>query len=238
MDSILITKRIITSEFIYRRNRFEAIVNIDGEPTVVHVPNTGRCKEILIPGSKVLLRQEDNPLRKTKYDLIAVYKGKKLINIDSQIPNKVVEEALYDRGIDRFKMYNIIEREKTFGDSRFDFRLKKTSEKDEVSDTYYLEIKGVTLEEKGKTMFPDAPTERGKKHIMELIKVKKEGMGAGILFVIQMDNVSYFTPHYEMDKAFGEALKMAKDAGVDVLAFDCSVGENYITLNKEIRVIL
>lgn len=240
MNRIFIDKEIITAEFIHRPNRFQAYVSINGESTMVHVPNTGRCREILVPGTKVVLRKEDNPLRKTKYDLICGYKGEKIINIDSQIPNRVVEEALYNKMIDRLKKYNIIERERTYGNSRFDFRLKRTSENDDPSDIYYLEVKGVTFEQEGKTMFPDAPTERGRKHLMELTKIKEEssGMGAGVLFLIQMDNVSSFTPYDEMDKKFGGALRMAKNAGVDVLAYECKVGEKYITLHKEVRVIL
>ncbi len=230
---MIINKNIIKAEFIHRPNRFMAYVNINGVETVVHVPNTGRCREILTPGSTVILREEDNPNRKTKYDLIAGYKEDKIINIDSQIPNKVVEEALKDKKIKIFDKYSKIEREKTFGNSRFDFKLT-----DDLGKECYLEVKGVTLEDKGKTMFPDAPTERGKKHLLELVEVKKCGKEAAVLFLIQMEDVEYFTPHDTMDKAFSEAVRFAQENGVDVMAYDCEVGENFITLHRSVPVIL
>jgi sugar fermentation stimulation protein A len=228
-----IIKKIISAEFIKRPNRFQAYVYIEGKEIVVHVPNTGRNKEILVPGSTVILRQEDNPLRKTKYDLIAAYKGKKLINIDSQLPNKVVEEALREGRIEKLKNYALIEREKTFGNSRFDFKLSKDN-----GEEYYLEVKGVTLEKDGNTMFPDAPTERGRKHLLELIEAKKSGRGAGVLFLIQMEDVKDFAPHDLMDKPFGEALRLAYSEGVDLFAYDCRLGEDYITLNDSIKIKL
>lgn len=232
-DKLVIKKNIIRSKFICRPNRFQAYVNIDGIETMVHVPNTGRCKEILIPGCTVILREEDNPNRKTKYDLIAAYKKDKLINIDSQIPNKVVEEALKDKKVKMFHKYSKIEREKTFGNSRFDFKLT-----DELGNECYVEVKGVTFEENGKTMFPDAPTERGKKHLLELVEVKKCGKEAAVLFLIQMNGAQYFTPYDSMDKDFSEALRFAKEKGVDVLAYDCEVGEDFITLNKSVTIEL
>ena len=149
---MFINKRIFTAEFTNRPNRFQAFVKLNGEEIMVHVPNTGRCREILVPESTVILREELNPTRKTLYDLIAVYKNSKLINIDSQIPNKVVEEALNDRKIKSLVKYNIIQRERTFGNSRFDFKLSN-----DMGEEYYLEVKGVTLEIDGKSMFPDAP---------------------------------------------------------------------------------
>ncbi|MBU5486507.1 DNA/RNA nuclease SfsA [Clostridium sp. MSJ-11] len=230
---MIINKKVVKAEFIRRPNRFQAYIKLDGEEIMVHVPNTGRCREILILGCTVILREENNPLRKTKYDLIGGYKGDKLINIDSQIPNKVVEEALKKGLIEPLSNYNIIQREKTYGNSRFDFKLSNNE-----GDEYYLEIKGVTLEENGETRFPDAPTDRGRKHILELIQVKKEGKGAGILFLIQMDDVKYFTPNDEMDKPFGEALRLAHENGVDLFAYDCKVGESFITLNNKINIKL
>ncbi|MCM8711948.1 DNA/RNA nuclease SfsA [Clostridium sp. SYSU_GA19001] len=230
---MLITNRIRLAKFIHRPNRFQAFVDIDGEEIIVHVPNTGRNKEILVPGYTVVLREENNPIRKTKYDLIAGYKGKKLINIDSQIPNKVVEEALKEGKIKALKNYNKIKREKTFGCSRFDFKLE-----DEEGNEYYLEVKGVTYEENGITAFPDAPTDRGRKHLLELVEVKESGKGAGVLFLIQMDKVEYFTPFDERDKLFGEALRYAKNRGVDIFAYECEVGENYILLSKSVEVRL
>lgn len=230
---MIIEKNIKRAKFIRRPNRFQAYVKIDDEEIMVHVPNTGRCKEILIPGTIVILREENNPTRKTKYDLIGGYKNNKFINIDSQIPNKVVEEALILGNIEKLKKYNIIKREKTYGNSRFDFKLSNNLEEE-----YYLEIKGVTLEENRITKFPDAPTERGTKHILELIEVKKEGIGAGILFLIQMDDIKYFTPNTEMDKNFSEALVLANKEGVDIFAYECDVGEDFITLKKEVKIIL
>ncbi|MBU3146815.1 DNA/RNA nuclease SfsA [Clostridium sp. CF012] len=230
---MFIDKRVFIAEFIIRPNRFQAYVNLNGEELIVHVPNTGRCKEILIPGSKVLLREELNPTRKTIYDLIAGYKGNKIINIDSQIPNKVVDEALKSKKIRNLVKYNIIHREKTFGNSRFDFKLSN-----DMGEEYYLEVKGVTYEVDGKSMFPDAPTDRGTKHLLELIEAKKMGFGAGVLFLIQMNNIANFSPYDEMDAAFGKALRLACKSGVDIYAYECEVGENFITLSQPVAVIL
>ncbi|MEG1002090.1 MAG: DNA/RNA nuclease SfsA [Clostridium sp.] len=223
-------KDILDCEFIERPNRFNAVVNLNGEIITVHVPNTGRCRELLKEGEKVLLRKEDNPTRKTKYDLISVYKGDKLISIDSQIPNKVVLEALQNKKIEKLKEYSIILKEKTFGNSRFDFKLAK-----ENGEEYYLEVKGVTLEEDGHAAFPDAPTERGRKHLLELIDVKNSGRGAGVLFLLQMDGMKSFCPNDERDEKFGVALREARDAGVDIFIYECDVERNGITLTKEVK---
>lgn len=222
---------IITAKFINRPNRFQAYVELNEQVLMVHVPNTGRCKEILLPGSTVILREGINPGRKTPYDLIAAYKGNTLINIDSQVPNKVVEEALRNRKIKKLSVYSNIEREKTFGNSRIDFRLSCPGE-------YYLEVKGVTFEENGIAMFPDAPTERGTKHLNELIKIREQGMGAGVLFLIQIKGIRYFTSYDKMDKAFGDALKLAKSKGVDIFAYNCDVFEKSISLDEEVDVLL
>ncbi|WP_446898197.1 DNA/RNA nuclease SfsA [Clostridium sp. LBM24168] len=226
-------KNIVKAKFIKRTNRFEAYVDVDGFETIVHVPNTGRCKKILIPGVSVILREESNLKRKTKYDLIGAYKNNSLINIDSQAPNKVVAEALMKKKINNFVKYEKIEREKTFGNSRFDFRLSGNGMKE-----CYLEVKGVTLEENGVTKFPDAPTERGRKHVFELIDVKRSGREAAILFLIQMQDVIYFTPQDKTDKEFGQALRLAYKKGVKVMAYNCIVGERSITLKDEIEVKL
>ena len=227
------TKNIYKATFISRPNRFNAEVLFNEDKIVVHVPNTGRCREILTPGCTVLLREEDNPNRKTKFDLIAAYKGDILINIDSQIPNKVVKEALELQNVDKLKKYNKILTEKTFGSSRFDFKLSN-----DENQEYFLEVKGVTLEDKGYCKFPDAPTERGKKHIMELIEAKKHGFGAGILFLIQLDNIKSFTPNDETDPEFSNALKLASENGVDIFAYSCKVTETSITLDKPVDIIL
>lgn len=228
-----IDKKTVHAKFISRPNRFQAYVNIEGEELMVHVPNTGRCKEILLPGCVVILREEDNPNRKTKYDLIAGYKGNKLINIDSQIPNKVVEEALLNKKIYELQKYDIIQREKVYGNSRFDFKLSNNN-----GEIFYLEVKGVTLEEDGFARFPDAPTDRGRKHVMELIEIKRAGMDAGILFLMQMDNINKFTPNEDMDKPFSEAVRLAKANDVNIFAYDCLVDEKHISLNKSIEIIL
>lgn len=227
------TKAVVRGRFIKRINRFEAYVNIDGQVCLVHVPNTGRCKEILLPSAIVLLRCENGEKRKTKYDLIAAYKDNILINIDSQIPNRVVEEALKYQKIVMFEKYTNIEREKTFGNSRFDFKLSGGEK-----EVCYLEVKGVTLEKHGVAKFPDAPTERGRKHVLELIDVKKSKMEAAILFLIQMENIKYFTPEDDIDEKFGQVLRLAFKAGVDVLAYNCKVGENFIELMNRIEVKL
>ncbi|MFL0251463.1 DNA/RNA nuclease SfsA [Clostridium neuense] len=230
---MIIKEKIVKAEFIKRPNRFQAYIKLNGEESMVHVPNTGRCREILIEGCTVILREGNNDKRKTKYDLIAAYKGDKLINIDSQIPNKVVYEALINKKVLGLEKYNIVMREKTFGNSRFDFKLMNSN--DEI---YYLEVKGVTLEDKGKAKFPDAPTERGTKHLNELVEAKRKGYGAGVLFLMQMDNIHEFMPHDDMDKNFGEALRNAYKNGVDVMAYECLLGEDYITLNKSVKVKL
>ncbi|KXA12981.1 DNA/RNA nuclease SfsA [Clostridium perfringens] len=219
--------------FLRRPNRFQAYVILDDEELLVYVPNTGRCREILKEGCTVLLRKGTTPNRKTPYDLIAAYKGEVLINIDSQIPNKVVEEALKNKKIEKLVKFNNISREKTFGNSRFDFKLQ-----DDNKNTYFLEVKGVTLEENGETRFPDAPTERGKKHILELIEIKKLGMGAGIIFLIQIDNVNKFSPNDETDPKFGEALRLAKKEGVDIFAYNCKVTEEEIELLNPVDIVL
>lgn len=229
-----IEKNIRKAIFIRRPNRFQGYVYLDESEILVHVPNTGRCKEILTVGTTVILREENNPTRKTKYDLIAGYKDNVLINIDSQAPNKVVEEALQNRKIQKLMYYDKIEREKTYGKSRFDFKLSNSK----TGEEYYLEVKGVTYEFGGNSKFPDAPTERGRKHLLELVDVKNSGRGAGVLFLIQLSNVNSFSPHDDMDKAFGDALRYAHSKGVDIFAFQCIVTERSITLDKPIEISL
>lgn len=230
---MIIEEKTVKARFISRPNRFKAFVDIDGEETVVHVPNTGRCREILLPGTPVVLREGKNENRKTKYDLIAGYKEGRIINIDSQIPNKVVEEALKDGAIENLRSYTRIEREKTFGNSRFDFKLH-----DEDENIYYLEVKGVTLEEEGVAMFPDAPTERGRKHLKELVEAKVCSKGAGVLFLIQMKDAKCFKPHDDRDGLFGQALREASRNGVEIMAYKCDVGEDHIKLTERVPVLL
>ena len=230
---MIFDKKTRLVEFVRRPNRFQGYVLIDGKEELVHVPNTGRCKEILIPGCNVLIREENGQNRKTRFTLIGAYKGYKLINIDSQVPNKVVEEALLNKRIEKLKLYNEILREKTFGNSRFDFKLKNS-----INEEYYLEVKGVTLEEDGHCRFPDAPTERGSKHLLELIEVKKHGIGAGVMFVIQMDGMKTFRPNDETDKKFADSLRLAQSYGVDILAYECKVTETSIEITNPIEIIL
>ncbi len=234
-----IEKKIVKARFLNRPNRFQAYVELEGESLMVHVPNTGRCREILIPGCKVLLREESNPTRKTPYDLIAGYKDGILINIDSHIPNKVVEEALGARAIEPLKDYNIIFREKFFQSSRFDFKLvMEPYINSELPKEYFLEIKGVTYEDKGIARFPDAPTIRGARHLRELVEAKSQGYGAGVLFLIQMNKIDIFSPHDERDPSFGETLRYAASEGIDIFAYNCEVTETSITLKEKIKVIL
>jgi sugar fermentation stimulation protein A len=204
--------------FVFRPNRFIAQIKIGDTVVVAHVKNTGRCKELFVSGVKVVLQKSDNPKRKTMYDLIAVWKNSRLINIDSQVPNKVFLEYLqsgqYLEGI------TCIRPEVKYGSSRFDFYVEAGMRK------VFLEVKGVTLEEDGVVMFPDAPTERGVKHLNELIRCTKEGYEANVVFVVQMSNVRYFTPNNKTHPVFGETLVTAKKAGVNIIALDCVVTEN------------
>lgn len=231
---MIIKNGVRRAKFVKRPNRFQGYVILDGEEILVHVPNTGRCKEILIPNTTVILRNETNPNRKTKYSLIAAYKDEKIINIDSQAPNNMVEEALNNKVIEELKDYHILKRESTFGNSRFDFKLQH----DNNNTEYYLEIKGVTLEENDIAYFPDAPTERGIKHILELIELKKMGTGAGILFVIQLDGVKEFRPSDITHKAFGDALRLAHSEGVEIMAYISDVTEETITICKSVPIKL
>lgn len=227
-------KEVKKGVFIERPNRFIAKVLIDGNEETVHVKNTGRCKELLVTGATVYLSVAQNPLRKTKFDLIGVDKvtNRRIIkvNMDSQIPNDVVEEWL-KRG-NLFSEKAIIKREVFYGKSRFDFYIQDNDRR------IFLEVKGVTLENDGVASFPDAPTERGIKHINELVECLKEGYEAYILFVIQMKNIDYFTPNYATHPQFGQALKTAQENGVKILAYDCIVDDDNIVLDKEIKIIL
>lgn len=228
-------KNVVKGIFKERPNRFIANVDIDKSVQVVHVKNTGRCRELLLPGTCVYLEKSDNPSRKTAYDLIAVEKVREgkaslLINMDSQAPNNAVEEWLRKGNI--FSEHAFIRREHTYGKSRFDFYIEDGERK------AFLEVKGVILEENGLALFPDAPTERGIKHIEELISCMDEGYEAYILFVIQMKEMYAFSPNDKMHPDFGRALRKAADKGVKVLAVDCNVGTDYMELDRYIEVRL
>lgn len=216
--------------FLKRPNRFIAHVEIDKRVEVCHVKNTGRCRELLVPGTPVFLEKSSNPNRKTQYDLIAVKKGNRLINMDSQIPNKVVEEWLLKGNL--FGEGAVVKREVTYGNSRFDLYIETPDKK------CFIEIKGVTLEEDGVVRFPDAPTQRGVKHVKELCRCIEDGYQAYIMFVIQMEDVRYFEPNEATHPEFGEALREAQKAGVHILAYACDVRKDLINLSKPVRVYL
>jgi len=229
----MIYENIVEGIFIKRPNRFIAHVLVNGKEEVVHVKNTGRCKELLIPGVKVIL--EDclhHKNRKTRYSLIAVWKGDMLVNMDSQVPNIVVYESLEKGKIEGFEDLLHIKRQVTYGNSRYDIYFETKDEKG------FIEVKGVTLEVNGISMFPDAPTERGTKHVLELIKAVKEGYKGTVLFLIQMKGPIKFRPNWEMDSNFSEAIRFAHDNGVNVLAYDSIVTENSIVLDEQIIIDL
>lgn len=219
--------RIRTGIFRSRPNRFIAIVEVNGADTVCHVKNTGRCKELLVPGCTVVLEQAANPARKTPYDLIAVYKGDRLINMDSQAPNAVAASYLADRFPDA-----AIRREVTYGDSRLDFHVRDGNEQ------WYVEVKGCTLEIDNVGYFPDAPTERGVKHLRHLIRAVEEGHRAAVLFIIQMEGVTAIRPNDVTHPAFGDALRDAADAGVEVWAVDCTVTPSTLTHRHPVPIQL
>ena len=225
-------KNIKEAKFISRPNRFIAWVEVDGQEEKVHVKNTGRCKELLVKGARVLLEESDNKDRKTRYSLVAVYKGDMLVNMDSQIPNSAAFEAVSEGKIEEIGKPDFLKREVTYSKSRFDLYYEKDGRKG------FVEVKGVTLERDGVVLFPDAPTERGARHIRELIKAKEEGYEANILFVIQMKGMKYFTPNAETDPDFAQALKDAYNAGVRILAYDCIVKEDEMVIDEKIEVRL
>lgn len=224
-------KNIVKGTFIDRPNRFIANVDIDGVPTVCHVKNTGRCRELLIPGAEVFLEKSDNPERKTLYDLIAVYKGDMLFNIDSQAPNKVFGEWL-SSGASCFDNITCIKPECKYGNSRFDFYVEADDQKT------FIEVKGVTLENDGVLSFPDAPTERGAKHIRELCACMKEGFGAIAVFVIQTKNAKYFTTNAAHDPIFARELKNAHHKGVRIIALCCDVTSDSLSISDYVEVRL
>lgn len=226
---------VVSGRFLSRPNRFIARVAIDGREETVHVKNTGRCRELLLPGSRVYLAVSDNPARKTKYDLIAVDKhrdGKPTlpVNMDSQAPNTVAAEWLPHSGL--FAQDAVIRREVRCGESRFDFCIQEGERRT------WLEVKGVTLEQDGVAAFPDAPTERGVKHIRELIARRQAGERAMILFVLQMKEITCLHPNDVTHPAFGEALRQAAAAGVEILAMDCLVTPDTLTIDAPVPVVL
>ena len=220
-------KTVRTGRFVSRPNRFIAHVEVDGVDTVCHVKNTGRCKELLTPGCTVILAAGDNPARKTPYDLIAVYKGDRLINMDSQAPNAVAADYLAAR----FPTATI-RREVTYGESRFDFHIRDGDEQ------WFVEVKGCTLEIDNVGYFPDAPTERGVKHLRHLIRATEEGYRAAVLFVIQMEGIAAIRPNDVTHPAFGEALRDAAANGVEIWATDCAVTPDSLTYKNPVTAEL
>ena len=221
---------ITAGKFLARPNRFIAHVEIAGREEIVHVKNTGRCKELLLPGATVYVQHFPEGKRKTKYDLIAVEKQNILINMDSQAPNKVVQEWLMEQ--EPFGKITYLKPECKHGDSRFDFYLETEAKK------MFIEVKGVALEEKGVVMFPDAPTERGVKHVQELCHCLEQGYEAAIVFVVQMSGMRYFTPNRRTHAAFAEALERAEACGVRMLALSCEVTPESLAINGEIPIHL
>lgn len=224
-------ERITQGSFLERPNRFLAYAKLAGKKEVIHVKNTGRCAELLKPGAIIYVQESQNPERKTKWDLIAVEKGDRIINMDSQIPNRVVQEWIEEGNL--FENVRLVKPETTYCNSRFDLYVE-TGDKRKI----FIEVKGVTLEENGVVRFPDAPSERAVKHLEELGHAVKEGYEAYVFFVIQMKGVRYFTPNRDTHPAFCDALKRAQAAGVHVLAYDCEVSADSIEVNEEIPVVL
>ena len=220
---------MVEGRFLARPNRFIAHVEIGGKTEICHVKNTGRCRELLPPGARVWCQKSDNPNRKTAFDLISVEKGERIINMDSQAPNKAAMEWLAGGGLGPIEN---LRAETTHGDSRYDFSFVQDGR------PCFLEVKGVTLENDGVCAFPDAPTERGVKHIRGLIEAVREGCGGFILFVIQMADVKYLRPNDETDPAFGKALREAAEAGVTVLAMDCGVTPDTMEIRLPVLVKL
>lgn len=219
---------VISGTFIERPNRFIAYAEIGGKRERCHVKNTGRCRELLIPGAKAVFAASDNPGRSTAYDLIGVYKGGMLVNIDSQAPNKAVAESICR--IPGFEHADEVRSEYRYGNSRIDIFAKSGSARK------LMEVKGVTLEKGGTALFPDAPTERGLKHVKELRASLEEGYEAYILFLIQMAGPAAFSPNYEMHEEFALEVEAAHEAGVKVLAYDCEVSEDSISLGSPVEV--
>lgn len=224
-------EKVIEAIFLKRPNRFIAHVLINGKEEIVHVRNTGRCEELLIPGARVILEDcSHNKNRKTKFSLIAVWKGHMLVNMDSQIPNAAVFKAIKENRIVGLENLKHIKREVTFGNSRFDIYFESEKEKG------FIEIKGVTLEDNKIAMFPDAPTKRGTKHVLEMIEAVRQGYRGIVLFLLQMKGPNIFKTNYEMDSVFSDAIKLASENGVEILVYDSIVNQYGITVDKLVNM--
>ena len=218
---------VVPAVFLSRPNRFIARVELDGKTETVHVKNTGRCRELLLPGARVILSRAENPARKTRFDLVAVYKGDVLINMDSQAPNAAAAELLGRL----FPGWSVLP-ERTFLHSRFDFCLERNDRR------IFVEVKGVTLERDGLALFPDAPTERGRRHLKELGEAVKAGAEAYVLFLVQMKGCRRFSPNAETDPGFAAALREARENGVGILCYDCIVTPDSMTADRPVPVEL
>ncbi len=223
-------KNVVEGRFLERPNRFIAKVEIGDSTERVHVKNTGRCRELLLPGAGVFLEKSHSPKRSTAYDLVAVRKGDRIINMDSQAPNRAVGEWLREGTL--FPGTKLVQPEKTYGHSRFDFYIETED------DRIFLEVKGVTLEEEGVVRFPDAPSDRAVKHVQELMQARRAGYRAVVLFVVQMEGVRFFTPNRDTHPEFADALCRAAEEGVEVLAYDCHVTPEAMRVNRPVLVVL
>ncbi|WP_432665299.1 DNA/RNA nuclease SfsA [Wukongibacter baidiensis] len=231
--NIEIKGNLLEGIFVKRVNRFIAHILIEDQIEVVHVANTGRMRELLFEGAKVIVRKVDNPNRKTNYDLVMVYKNGTLVLIDSKMPNVILEKALREGHLEDFGDYDHIKREVNYGKSRFDIALSNKSE------NVLIECKCVTLvKENNLASFPDAPTERGRKHVHELIEAKSQGYRSAVFFIIQRDDAKAFTPNRDMDPEFADAIKLAHEAGVEIYAYICSVSLKEIRIKDKIPVII
>lgn len=227
---MILYENMVPGIFCARPNRFIAHVQIGGKEEICHVKNTGRCRELLVPGAKVWCQHHDDPGRKTAWSLIAVEKGERLINMDSQIPNKLACDYVNQGGLG-FKP-DLVKAEKTYGASRFDLYYEAEGRKG------FVEVKGVTLEQDGIARFPDAPTQRGRKHLLELQQAVSDGYEAWVLFVVQMSDIKHFEPNRATDPDFSQALLQASQNGVRVKAVTCAVTPDTLTITKEIEVLL
>ena len=225
----MVYENMVPGFFLRRPNRFIAQVLIHGVEETVHVKNSGRCRELLPEGALVWCQQWDNPTRKTKFDLISVRKGDRIINMDSQAPNKAAGEWLASGGLGALEQ---LKAETVHGESRFDFSFVKDGKK------CFLEVKGVTLEQDGVCAFPDAPPQRGARHLRHLAQAAREGYGAFELFVIQRADVAYLRPNDATDPDFGKALREAAAAGVQILAMDCCVSPERMELRSPVELRL
>lgn len=223
---------LVTGTFIQRDNRFRATVEVGGQPVWAHVPNSGRLEELFVSGRPVLLRKADVPHRKTKYDLVLVRIGQTLVSADARLPNKLVHEAIAAGRMPEFNGYETIHQEVSYSDSRLDFVLEGDGRR------CFIEVKSVTLVRERIALFPDAPTQRGRRHVEELVQAVREGNRAAVVFVVQREDAFVFAPNDEADPAFGQALREAIKAGLEVYAYLCRVSQDEVALDRPIPVLL